>query len=49
MVVSRYFLQYVCESLASQHYINIGGQGAIDKAMATWDGIMRRATWAHEL
>jgi len=46
--IQGYFLQYDCVSLRSQHYINIGGQGAIDEAVATWDDIMRRSTWAHE-
>lgn len=46
--IKGYFLQYVCVSPVSQHFINIGGQGAIDEAKANWDDIMRRSTWAHE-
>lgn len=47
--IEGYFLQYVCVSLVSQHYINIGGQGAIDEAMATWNDIMRRTTWTDKV
>lgn len=46
--IDGYFLQYVCLSLVSQHYISVGGHGDIDEAIATWDDILRRSTWAHQ-
>lgn len=46
--VEGYFLQYVCVSFVSQHYINIGGQGAIDDMKTSWDDIIRRSTWVNE-
>lgn len=46
--IEGYFLQYHCLSPVSQHYISVGGHGDIDEAIATWDDILRRSTWAHQ-
>lgn len=45
--IDGYFLQYVCLSLVSQHYVSVGGHGDIEEAIATWNNILRRSTWTH--